>query len=203
MERAVDGRHCSSGDMQTYTISKTARLFGLSRSALLYYDRVGLLSPRHRTPAGYRMYTEEDVERLERISILRRAGLSIEAIGTILDSGDKPYTGLLQKRMKEIGEEMLALGARQRLLSEMLKGAAVEEEPPRVNKEMWIEMLRASGMGNQGMERWHTEFERRAPEAHHAFLLSLGISEEEVRSIRRWADTTAAGEENDGTRNDD
>jgi MerR family transcriptional regulator, thiopeptide resistance regulator len=34
------------------------------------------------------------------------------------------------------------------------------------------------------MNRWHTEFERRAPEAHHEFLLSLGIPPDEVAKIR-------------------
>ncbi len=174
-------------NMKTYTISKIARLFGLSRSALLYYDRIGLLSPSRRTPAGYRVYTDEDVKRLERISILRRTSLSIEDIKTILRSEDTPCADLLEKRLKEIGEDILALRAKQELLSTMLKGVASEEAPPKVNKEMWVAMLRAAGMDNQGMDRWHAEFERRAPEAHHEFLLSLGISEEEALAIRQWA----------------
>jgi len=174
-------------NMKTYTISKIARLFGLSRSALLYYDRVGLLSPSHRTPAGYRVYTDEDVKSLERISILRRTSLSIEDIKTILRSEDTPCADILEKRLKEIGEEILALRAKQGILSTMLKGIASEEPPPKVNKEMWVAMLRAAGMDNRGMDRWHAEFERRAPEAHHEFLLSLGISEEEALAIRQWA----------------
>jgi len=173
--------------MKLFTISKIARLFGLSRSTLLYYDRVGLLSPSSRTAARYRMYTEEDVKRLERICIFRRTSLSIQDIRTILLSEDNPSADLLEKRLKEIGEEILALRAKQGILSAMLKSVALEEDRPEINKEIWVEMLRAAGMDEQGMERWHSEFEHRAPEAHHKFLLSLGIAEKEAQMIRDWS----------------
>ena len=174
-------------NMKSYTISKTARLFGLSRSTLLYYDRVGLISPSFRTSSGYRIYTEEDVKRLRRICRLRQASLSIEDIRSILRSEGNSTADLLQKRMEEIGEEIVVLKAKQRLIAAMLKGMALDESPPEVNKEMWIEMLRAAGMNEQGMERWHAEFESRAPEAHHSFLISLGIPEEEALRVRQWS----------------
>jgi DNA-binding transcriptional MerR regulator len=182
--------------MRSYTISKAARLYGLSRSTLLYYDRVGLLSPSCRTSTGYRLYTEEDVKLLERICILRQIGLSIEDIKTIVRTEDRPCTNLFEKRLKEIGDEILALKAKQRLLSSMLKGITLKEGQPEIDKQMWIEMLQTAGMDEQGMERWHTEFEHRAPEAHHAFLLSLGIPEDEARLIRQWSRNVKPGESN-------
>lgn len=173
--------------MKTYTISKLARVFGLSRSTLLYYDRIGLLSPSFRTASGYRMYSEEDLERLERICSLRRTSLSMESIKTILASEDRPCADILERRLKEIGEEILALKAKQELLSTMLKGMSMVEDRAQVDKAMWVDMLRAAGMDDQAMERWHAEFEHRAPEAHHAFLLSLGIPEKEAWMIRQWS----------------
>jgi SAM-dependent methyltransferase len=56
-----------------------------------------------------------------------------------------------------------------------------------VNKEMFVAMLRAAGMDDAAMKKLHVEFERREPEAHHAFLLSLGISEKEALLIRKWS----------------
>ena len=44
--------------MKTYSISKLARACGLSRSTLLYYDRLGLLPPSGRTGSGYRCYSD-------------------------------------------------------------------------------------------------------------------------------------------------
>ncbi len=163
---------CPLEGMKTYTISKFARLFGLSRSTLLYYDRIGLLVPSDRTPSGYRVYTEEDVQRLERICSLRRTGMSLEDIRTILASEDEPDAVLFEKRLKEINEEILGLKAKQGLLSGILNGMTSEDGPPKVNKEM---------------DRWHAEVEPRAPDSHHEFLLSLGIPEEEVLLIRQWS----------------
>ena len=48
-------------------------------------------------------------------------------------------------------------------------------------------MLRASGMDDNAMKQLHAEFERREPEAHHSFLLSLGISENEALQICAWS----------------
>jgi len=58
-----------------YRISELARRFGLSRSTLLYYDRIGLMRPSHRTAAGYRVYTSEDEQRLEAICNYRHTDM--------------------------------------------------------------------------------------------------------------------------------
>jgi len=173
------------------TISKLGRLFGLSRSALLYYDRIGLLMPTGRTQAGYRCYSEADRLRLERICGFRRAGLALEEIRAILASG-KPSAAVLERRFHEIGEEIRILKVKQGLLSRMLTGMASAKCPSAVDRDLWVEMLRAAGMDDQAMARWHAEFEQRAPEAHREFLLSLGIPEGEALEIRNWSRLAAA-----------
>jgi hypothetical protein len=50
----------------------------------------------------------------------------------------------------------------------------------------------AAGLDDAAMDTWHAEFEKRAPQAHHAFLHSLGIPEEEIRKIRHEADVRHA-----------
>jgi hypothetical protein len=55
-------------------------------------------------------------------------------------------------------------------------------------------MLRAAGMDDEAMNRWHTEFQQRAPQGHHEFLLSLGIPEREVHRIRYWSRKAIASE---------
>src|SRR6266496_3342040 len=73
--------------MKTYSISKLARTRGLSRSTLLYYDRLGLLKPSGRTGSGYRYYTDADQRRLKRIFDFREAGLTLKEIRAVLSSG--------------------------------------------------------------------------------------------------------------------
>ena len=171
--------------MKTYTISIIARACGLSRSTLLYYDRIGLLRPSGRTGSGYRYYTDADFARLERIRHFRDAGLTLKEIRAVLSSGGKPGTRLLEKRMRETAESIAGLKHQQRLLAGMLRQVASGRYSPSVDKKLWVEMLRAAGMDQNAMKRWHAEFERRTPDGHNEFLLSLGIPEDEVSRIRR------------------
>jgi hypothetical protein len=62
----------------------------------------------------------------------------------------------------------------------------------RVTVEEWVARFRAAGMDDLAMKRLHAEFELREPAAHHAFLLSLGISEKGAVQIRQWS-ADAAG----------
>jgi DNA-binding transcriptional MerR regulator len=173
--------------MKTWSISKLARAFGLSRSSLLYYDRIGLLPASDRTGAGYRCYSDRDFRRLQRICQFRDAGLTLKDIAAVLASGGKPGAKLLDKRMRENTASIVDLKNQQRVLAGMLSRIATGNSQPPVDVELWVEMLEAAGVNQKARKRWHTEFERRAPEAHNEFLLSLGIPRDEVVKIRRWS----------------
>jgi DNA-binding transcriptional MerR regulator len=175
--------------MKTYSISTLARGFGLSRSTLLYYDRIGLLAPSGRTFSGYRCYTEKERRRLERVCYFRQAGLSLEEIKAVFAGGGKPGVKLLESRMRKTAEELLKLRNKQRLLAGMLNSIVSASAASLVDKKMWVEMLRAAGMNDDAMLRWHAEFERRSPQGHQEFLVSLGIPEYDVQRIRNLSET--------------
>src|SRR5512140_1819436 len=162
--------------MNKYSISKIARGCGLSRSTLLYYDRIGLLRPSGRTGSGYRYYTDTDRTRLERVRHFREAGLSLKEIrGVLSSSRGKPGTKLLEKRLREISENIVGLKKQQRMVAGMLRRVAAGRELADVDTQLWVEMLEAAGLDDTGKKRWHMEFERRAPAGHQEFLLTLGI----------------------------
>ena len=173
--------------MKTYSISKLGKMFDLSRSTLLYYDRIGLLQAASRSPAGYRHYSEEDRDTLERIVRLRQAGLSLADVKQMLAGESGPSVSILEKRLQQLGEEILALRAQQHTITAMLKSMTSGRFAPVIDKRIWVEMLASAGMDEAAMRAWHTEFERRAPVAHHEFLLSLGIPENETQKIREWS----------------
>ena len=64
------------------TIKELEALTGLSRANIRFYEKEGLLSPLRREN-GYREYTEEDVQTLQRIKLLRSLQFSIEEIRTL------------------------------------------------------------------------------------------------------------------------
>ncbi len=184
---------------KNYTVSNLARLFGLSRSTLLYYDRIGLLRPSGRSLSGYRYYDGKGVDRLTRICTFREAGLSLSEIRLILEAKETETEAVIEHRLREVGKEIRDLRIKQDLLCAMLRNVAGTGPQP-VDKQMWVQMLRAAGMDEEGMADWHAEFERRAPESHEEFLASLGIAEDEIRRIREWSArrrTQAQGEARD------
>ena len=54
-----------------YTISELAQMATLSARTLRYYDEIGLLKPQALTAAGYRLYSEKEVDRLQQILLYR------------------------------------------------------------------------------------------------------------------------------------
>lgn len=171
------------GGMETYRITELARRFDLARSTLLHYDHIGLLRPGGRTGAGYRVYTGSDLARLERICAFREAGLGLSDIALLLDR-DGAEAGILERRMREIGQEVASLRAQQRVLAGLLRTCAVGEGDAGLDQELWLDLRKACGLDREGLVRWHREFERRSPQGHHDFLLGLGLSESEAVHIR-------------------
>ncbi|WP_291862632.1 MerR family transcriptional regulator [Accumulibacter sp.] len=89
--------------MDSFRITELGRRFGLSRSTLLYYDRIGLLCPSGRSEADYRLYSQADCDRLARICAFREAGISLEEIARLLDA-DTPHGPILERRLHELGQ---------------------------------------------------------------------------------------------------
>lgn len=75
-----------------FTIEQVAAQTGLTKRTLRYYEEVGLLPPTGRTEGNYRRYTQEDIQRLERIKNLRNLlGFSLADIREILQAEDERH----------------------------------------------------------------------------------------------------------------
>jgi DNA-binding transcriptional MerR regulator len=170
-----------------WSIGQLARRFRLARSTLLYYDRLGLLRPVGRTRARYRVYDQAAEARLAAICRYRALGLSLQAIRGVLESRDEPAR-LLADRFAALDGEIARCREQQRVIAEILRaGARGNGAPARLDKARWVAILRATGLDDEAMHRWHAEFERAAPEAHQEFLETLHLSPAEVARIRRAA----------------
>jgi len=167
------------------TVGRLARQFGLSRSTLLYYDSIGLLKPSQRSNANYRLYGEKDRRRLQAICAYREAGLGLEEIRQILDGAAGKVAAILEQRLLQLNSEIAALREQQRVVVRLLRDRRKLRRARALDKQAWVALLRATGLTDDEMRRWHVEFERMAPEAHRDFLESLGIPAGEIRTIRR------------------
>lgn len=83
-----------------FRVGEVAAMFGVSVRTLHHYDERGLLVPRQRSEAGYRLYGENDLSRLVEILALRRLGLPLARIASLLDRpGADPERALRVRRM--------------------------------------------------------------------------------------------------------
>jgi DNA-binding transcriptional MerR regulator len=169
----------------TVSISRLGHQFGLSRSTLLYYDRIGLLAPSKRSAAGYRVYGDRDIKRLEAICRYREIGLNLKQIAELLGSATGRTFELLEARLDHLNGEIERLREQQRTIVRLLANPKKLRHTRAMDKARWVAILRAAGLDDPAMQRWHVEFERAAPEAHQDFLESLGLSKGEVLRIRR------------------
>lgn len=71
--------------IQTWTTGQVAEKLGVSIRTIRYYDQIGLVTPGKKEAGGRRLYTEEDLLRLEKISLLKSLSLPLDDIRHLLD----------------------------------------------------------------------------------------------------------------------
>jgi len=80
------------------TVKEVSRLTGVSVRTLHHYDAIGLLHPSGVTPAGYRLYDDDALRRLQTVLLLRQLQFPLKQIKEILDSpGFDPMQALQQQ----------------------------------------------------------------------------------------------------------
>jgi len=74
--------------MPMMTVHEVSKLAGVSIRTLQYYDKIGLLHPTGYTDAGYRLYDDTDLERLQHILLFRELEFPLKDISAIINSPD-------------------------------------------------------------------------------------------------------------------
>ena len=82
------------------TVHEVSRLTGVSVRALQYYDGIGLLRPAEYTEAGYRLYDEAALERLQQILLFRELEFPLKEIRRILESPDFDRKKALEQQIE-------------------------------------------------------------------------------------------------------
>lgn len=138
-----------------YLISELARAVNLSRSTLLYYEKLGLIAGR-RQANGYRYYSEHDLQQLRLLQQLQAGGLSLKACRACL-AGEIDRQALTE-RLAALDEEIARRQQARELLSAML--------------------------GLSSMKDWHSAMDKEAPNAHLAWLIKQGFSEKQALRLK-------------------
>lgn len=82
------------------TVNEVSKLTGVSIRTLQYYDTIGLLPPTEYTEAGYRLYDDTAMERLQQILLFRELEFPLKEIKRIIDFPDFNRNKALEQQIK-------------------------------------------------------------------------------------------------------
>ncbi len=118
-----------------YKVKEVADMLGVSVRTLHYYDQVGLLKPESVTTAGYRLYTDHDLERLQQVLFFKELGFSLQEIKQIIDNPlfDRKRALIAQKKL--LAEQKKRLEAIINLVEKTLE--SIEGGTTMTKKEMF------------------------------------------------------------------
>ncbi|WP_225825841.1 MerR family transcriptional regulator [Streptomyces naphthomycinicus] len=92
-----------------FSVGQVARFAGVTVRTLHHYDKAGLLSPGERSPAGYRLYGDADLARLQQILFYRELGFPLDEIAVILRDPQATALRRLRERQGRLRAEIARL----------------------------------------------------------------------------------------------
>ena len=75
--------------MKTYTVKQVAEMLSMPKDTVIYYDRLGIVTPQ-RGENGYRRYTEQDINELKYVEVSKRNGFALQEIKQSLEHQRRP-----------------------------------------------------------------------------------------------------------------
>ncbi len=153
-------------------IGELAKRTGLTVRTLHHYDEIGLVRPSLRTNSEHRLYTDQDVVRLQRVLSLRQLGFSLQQIGECLDKPDFDPVAVLREQIAKLQQQ---IAAEQNLcvkLKTLLNHSATSEQFLQVIEMMTmienyytpeqseILRMRREMLGDSGMQKAHLDWEQ-------------------------------------------
>jgi len=114
------------------TVGQVAEQFGVTVRTLHHYDEIGLLVPSERSSAGYRLYSDKDIARLQHVVVYRRLGFALEEIAVLLDEPSADVSEHLRRQraavMSRLDEMRELVTAIDRALEKEMSGIKLTKE---------------------------------------------------------------------------
>jgi DNA-binding transcriptional MerR regulator len=170
-----------------FTVGRVADLSGVTVRTLHHYDEIGLLSPGGRSAAGYRLYEDSDIERLQRILFYRELGFALEEIATIVDDPRTDALGHLRRQRGLLTERIRRLSAMVAAIDYEMEARTMDLKlTPEERLEVFGE-FQPEDYAEEAEQRWgetepYKESNRRASNYTKEDWQQLKAEEEEVRT---------------------
>ncbi len=177
-------------------VGELARRTGLTVRTLHHYDAIGLLRPSARTASGHRLYTPDDVVRLQQVLSLREIGFSLEEIREYLATRKTSPQEIIRLQVERLRERIAAatrLVDRLESLAQRLDGssATVDELLTAIEEMTAMERLYT----DEQMERFREAAEKVGREEIAAIEKEWAALLAEVRANRHLSPTDPRAQE--------
>jgi MerR family transcriptional regulator, thiopeptide resistance regulator len=137
-----------------YSIGKVARIAHVTIRTLRHYDDLGLLRPSGRRASGYRDYSADDLERLQRILLYRQLGFPLETVKTLVNDPDTDPLDHLRRQHALLTERIAALRQMAAMVEKIMEARTMGiEMDPREGLEVFGEAEHPE-LQAEAEERW-------------------------------------------------
>ncbi|KEO84852.1 hypothetical protein EL26_02255 [Tumebacillus flagellatus] len=170
--------------MKLYQTGELAQKARISIRTLRYYDKTGLLSPSQHSEAGYRLYTESDLQRLQYILALKYLGFSLDEIKACLQASPRHLSERLAQQKAMLLDKRAELDLILRAVDASLHLLRKNPDDPEALSSI-LHVYQAEH--NQERVRQHLTPSQRS---HMRELYETSYSEEARRKLesREWTD---------------
>lgn len=107
-------------------VKELEKMFGVTRANIRFYEKEGLLKPE-RAENGYRDYDNEDVERIKKIILFRKLGISIPEIKKILNK-ENTLSDIVSDNLQSLKEQIEQLQGAVDICNEMLQDDTLDSD---------------------------------------------------------------------------
>ena len=185
---------------RTHLVKEVARLSGVSVRTLHHYDEIGLLVPSARTEAGYRLYDDRDLLRLQQILIGRTQGLSLEEIRRGLDDPKLDRRAALLEQRAHLAERVKETQAMIRAVDSALAALEAGGRGGQMDITEIFEGFNPAEHEEEAEQRWgHTEAYRASARRTKSYTPA---DWERINAAPRGISADAAGARAHGPRPD-
>ncbi|MED1013411.1 MerR family transcriptional regulator [Bacillus mycoides] len=127
-------------------INKVGELTGVTVRTLRYYDKIGLLKPASKTEGGHRLYTNEEIKKLQQVQFLKKIGFSLHEIKNMLASSEWDWSESLKSQLSFVIKEQENLKKIELSIRELIHGIAIE------GIENWTAIQKIMQLSNKDKE---------------------------------------------------
>ncbi|MBC2003027.1 MerR family transcriptional regulator [Listeria booriae] len=170
-----------------YTVQKLAKLAGVSTRTLRYYDEIGILKPARINSSGYRIYGQNEVDRLQQILFYREMNVGLDKIKAILEQPDFDETEALKTHRTQLLDKRKQLDE---LIRNVEKSIAHSERRITMTDQEKFEGFKQK-MIDENEEKYGTEIREKYGDdkINKSNAKLKGMSEAEMERVNRLAET--------------